>query len=149
MYRFRPHWQQHNIIRIKKTCKEETIGITSISLIHVRHILIHQYKYWITNEIKYTLTNTTIQPKLRTVNHLHCTPLYPLASKVGVHCSPHTSRLPRMRRLELAIINMHTKFELEGSSLSRSRDILEGTKNLKWFTWRDHAHFRDGFQSYL
>jgi len=30
------------------------------------------------------------------------------------------------------MINMHTKFELEVSSLSRSKDILEGTINLKW-----------------
>jgi len=41
------------------------------------------------------------------------------------------------------MINMHTKFEV--SSLSRSRDILGVTKNLKWVTWRDHAPFRDGF----
>ena len=32
------------------------------------------------------------------------------------------------------MINMHTKFEV--SSLSRSRDILGGTKNLKWVKWR-------------
>ena len=38
------------------------------------------------------------------------------------------------------MINMHTKFEV--SSLSRSRDILGGTKNLKCVTWRDHAPFR-------
>jgi len=36
-----------------------------------------------------------------------------------------------VRRLGLAMINMHTKFELEVSSLSRSRGILEGTKNLQ------------------
>jgi len=39
------------------------------------------------------------------------------------------------------MINMHTKFEV--SSFSRSRDILGGTKNLKWVTWRDYAPFRD------
>ena len=50
-----------------------------------------------------------------------------------------------IRRLGLAMINMHTKFEVY--SLSRSRDILQGTKNLKWITWRDHAHFRDVLSS--
>jgi len=44
------------------------------------------------------------------------------------------------RRLGLAMINMHTKFEV--SSLSRSRD-LKGTKSLPWVTWRGNAHFRD------
>ena len=39
------------------------------------------------------------------------------------------------------MINVHPKFEV--SSLSRSRDILGGTKNLTWVTWRDHAPFRD------
>ena len=34
-------------------------------------------------------------------------------------------------RLGLATINMHTKFELDVSSLSRSRGILEGTKIYK------------------
>ena len=50
-----------------------------------------------------------------------------------------------VRRLRLAMINMHTKFEV--SSLSRSRDILAGTKNLKWVTWRDYAHFWDVLSS--
>ena len=50
-----------------------------------------------------------------------------------------------VRRLRLAMINMHTKFEV--SSLSRSRDILAGTKNLKWVTWRDYAHFKDVLSS--
>jgi len=36
-----------------------------------------------------------------------------------------------VRRLGLATINMHTKFELDVSSLSRSRGILEGTKIYK------------------
>jgi len=36
-----------------------------------------------------------------------------------------------VRRLGLATINMHTKFELDVSSLSHSRGILEGTKNLQ------------------
>jgi len=35
-------------------------------------------------------------------------------------------------KLGLAMINMHTKFEV--SSLGRSRDILGKTKNLKWVT---------------
>jgi len=50
-----------------------------------------------------------------------------------------------VRRLGLAMINMYTKFEVSG--LSHSRDILGGTKNLKWVTWRGHAHFRDGLTS--
>ena len=36
-----------------------------------------------------------------------------------------------VRRLGLATINMHTKFELDVSSLRRSRGILEGTKIYK------------------
>jgi len=36
------------------------------------------------------------------------------------------------RRLGLGMINMHTKFEV--CSLSRSRDILNGQKNLKLVT---------------
>jgi len=36
-----------------------------------------------------------------------------------------------VRRLGFATINMHTKFKLDVSSLSRSRGILEGTKNLQ------------------
>jgi len=43
------------------------------------------------------------------------------------------------------MINMYTKFEVSG--LSRSRDILGGTKHLKLVTWRDHAPFRDNLSS--
>jgi len=50
-----------------------------------------------------------------------------------------------VRRLGLAMNNMHIKFEVSG--LRCSRDILEGLKNLKWVTWRDHFHFRDGLLS--
>ena len=50
-----------------------------------------------------------------------------------------------VRRLGLAMINMYTEFEV--SRLSRSRDILAGTKNLKWVTWHDHALFRDVLSS--
>jgi len=46
-----------------------------------------------------------------------------------------------VRWLGLAMINVHTKFEV--SSLSRSIHILRGTKNLKWVTWPGNAHFRD------
>jgi len=37
----------------------------------------------------------------------------------------------------VAMINMHTKFEV--SRLRRSKDILGGLRH-----WRDDAHFRDG-----
>jgi len=38
-----------------------------------------------------------------------------------------------VRKLGLAMINMHTKFEV--SSLIRSRDIEERQKITKWVTW--------------
>jgi len=50
-----------------------------------------------------------------------------------------------VRRLGLAMFNMHTKFEF--SSLSRFHRYLRETNNLKWVTWRVHAHFRDSLSS--
>jgi len=40
--------------------------------------------------------------------------------------------------------DLHTKFEVSRLSRSRDQRYLRGTKNLKWVTWRNHAHFRDG-----